>query len=181
MSLLFLNAHEAETVTAYAARIFPGDESEPGAREAGVVDYLDRSLAGFMRDQQPVYREALRELDLYCESRHGLPFAELDEGRQDEVIGESEAVASGRSSDGPVPSMLGRLFALMREHTIQGMFCDPAYGGNRDAVGWKVIGFPGAHWGYTAEQMGRGYDARQIPVMRLADLRALSAKERKDG
>jgi gluconate 2-dehydrogenase gamma chain len=59
----------------------------------------------------------------------------------------------------------------VREHTVEGFFCDPAYGGNRDAVGWRLVGFPGAQWGYTAEQMAPGFDGRTIPIMTLADLR----------
>jgi gluconate 2-dehydrogenase gamma chain len=50
------------------------------------------------------------------------------------------------------------------------MFCDPAYGGNRDGVGWKLIGFPGAQWGYSDEQMKLGFDARTIPIKTLHDL-----------
>jgi len=61
---------------------------------------------------------------------------------------------------------------VVREHTIEGFFCDPVYGGNRDAVGWRLVGFPGAQWGYTAEQMQPGFDATSIPIKTLADLRA---------
>jgi gluconate 2-dehydrogenase gamma chain len=51
------------------------------------------------------------------------------------------------------------------------MFCDPAYGGNRDGAGWRLVGFPGAQWGYRVEQMRRGFDATEIPLSTLADLR----------
>ena len=67
-------------------------------------------------------------------------------------------------------TILARFFAIVREHTIQGMFCDPLYGGNRDFTGWKLIGFPGAQWGYTAEQMREGFDATTIPILSLSDL-----------
>ena len=50
-------------------------------------------------------------------------------------------------------TLLAEFFGAVRLHTIEGMFCDPMYGGNRDCVGWKLIGFPGAQWGYSAEQM----------------------------
>jgi gluconate 2-dehydrogenase gamma chain len=56
------------------------------------------------------------------------------------------------------------------EHTVQGMFCDPAYGGNRDAIGWRLLGFPGAQWSYSTEQRARGFDATSIPIRTLADL-----------
>jgi gluconate 2-dehydrogenase gamma chain len=72
------------------------------------------------------------------------------------------------SSDG---SLLVRLLAVVREHTFEGLFCDPVYGGNRGAVGWRLVGFPGVQWGYTAEQMKEGFDGRTIPVRTLSDLR----------
>jgi gluconate 2-dehydrogenase gamma chain len=68
-------------------------------------------------------------------------------------------------------SVVGRLLTIIREHTVEGYFCDPVYGGNRGAVGWKLVGFPGAHWGYTAEQMAPGFDGRGIPIKTLSDLR----------
>ena len=34
-------------------------------------------------------------------------------------------------------------FGLLCLHTRQGFYADPIYGGNRDRVGWGVIGFPG--------------------------------------
>ena len=41
-------------------------------------------------------------------------------------------------------------FALVRTHTIQGTFCDPAYGGNANFVGWDLIGYPGVRLNVTA-------------------------------
>lgn len=76
-------------------------------------------------------------------------------------------------ADGAVDhGILHRLFAVIREHTVEGYFCDPVYGGNRNAVGWRLVGFPGAQWGYTAEQMKPGFDASAIPIKTLSDLRA---------
>lgn len=184
MTLLFLNRLEAEAVEAVAARIVPGDEGDPGAREAGVATYVDHSLAGFMREQQGFYREALRALDGLCLERHGARFAELGEASQDELLGELDAAAFGAGPSQALAAderlgLLTRLFAMLREHTIQGMFCDPAYGGNRDAVGWKLVGFPGARWGYGEAEMGRGFDARTIPVSTLADLQRSIAEGRR--
>ena len=34
-------------------------------------------------------------------------------------------------------------FSLLRQNTVEGMFCDPMHGGNIDMVGWQLIGFPG--------------------------------------
>lgn len=165
-ALLFFNQAEAATVDAMAGRIVPGDAQDPGAREARAYLYVDRALAGFARELQTFYRHGLREFDDACVARFGgRRFAELEEAEQDEVLGELDALARGGSDDG-----LGQLFAVVREHVVQGWFCDPVYGGNRDGVGWKTVGFPGARWGYSEEQMARGYDARTIPLTTLDDL-----------
>jgi gluconate 2-dehydrogenase gamma chain len=186
MDLIFFNEEEAQTVEAVAARIIPGDATDPGAREAGVVTYIDRSLAGFLRDLQTFYRRALQELDDYSRDRHNSPFRELTEGDQDRVLAELDTVSivetvsreygtdalqdENKEVDESESTLLIRFFSIVREHVLQGMFCDPAYGGNRDTVGWKMVGFPGAQWGYSAEQMKPGFDARQIPVLTLQDL-----------
>ena len=65
----------------------------------------------------------------------------------------------------------GEAVRVIREHTVEGYFCDPVYGGNRGAVGWRLVGFPGAQWGYTAQQMKPGFDATVIPIKTLSDLR----------
>lgn len=170
-ALLFLNEAEAATVDALAAAIVPGDESDPGAREAGVVTYIDRGLAGFFREQQGFYREALRELDRHCAKRYDRRFVQLGLADQNDVLAELDGWAQAGTG------MLGKLFALVREHTVQGMFCDPAYGGNRDGVGWRLVGFPGAQWGYEPEHMARHFDASRIPLSTLADLRARGGAE----
>jgi gluconate 2-dehydrogenase gamma chain len=165
--LHFLNPVEAATLDAMAARIVPGSAEDPGAREAQAVLFIDRSLAGFLRDQQTPYRVGLRRLDAFTRERYGRRFPDLDESQQDEVLTELDRRSRGEDGDG-----LGKLFAVVREHVVQGLFCDPSHGGNRDAVGWRMIGFPGARWGYSARQMARDFDATTIPLRTLADLYA---------
>ena len=165
-ALLFFNPVEAATIDAMAARIIPGDEQDPGGREAQAYRYVDRALAGFARELQTFYRNGLRELDDACDARFGgRRFVELSEAEQDGLLGEMDALAREGSDGG-----LGRLFAVVREHVVQGWFCDPVYGGNHGGVGWRTVGFPGARWGYSAEQMARGYDATTIPLTTLDDL-----------
>lgn len=181
--LVFFNDSEARTVDAIAARIIPGDDDDPGAREAGAVVYIDRALAGAYQQFEKLYRRGLWELEHYCRARHGGPFVELDEERQDEVLHDIDAaterqlptqlqIGAGRREAADLgPGVLAEFFAAVRQHTIEGMFCDPAYGGNRGAVGWRLLGFPGAQWGYSADQMRLGFDATRIPVKTLTDLR----------
>jgi gluconate 2-dehydrogenase gamma chain len=190
VALTFFNDFEARTVEAIAERIVPGDDGVPGATEAGVVYYIDRAVAGFSTPLQRVYRLGLRDLQRYCEARHGRAFAALDAEAQDEIVRRFLGPETGpearapvgeddydfhdqrdRAGEAPSRAVLQRVFAVIREHTFEGLFCDPVYGGNRNAAGWRLVGFPGVHWGYTAEQMKEGFDGRSLPIRTLSDLR----------
>jgi gluconate 2-dehydrogenase gamma chain len=165
-ALIFFSESEAATVDAMAARIIPTDTSGPGAREAGVIDYIDRALSGYYRDLQTFYRRGVRVLDALCHERFGAGFRALGEDQQDAVLASVE-----RWADDETNALLRMFFAVVCRHTIEGLFCDPAYGGNRDLIGWRLVGFPGAQWSYSAEQMRPGFDSRQIPIKTLEDLR----------
>ena len=106
------------------------------------------------------YVEGIEELDLRSRERFDADFADLTEGQQDEVLAaienpaETEALQAAQVSSGyggPVEPALQQtnaeidlgFLALLALHTRQGFYADPIYGGNRDRVGWEVIGFPG--------------------------------------
>jgi len=59
-------------------------------------------------------------------------------------------------------------FNLLLAHTIAGFFADPVYGGNRDMVGWKLIGFPGAQMSYANQISSFGVQFTG-PLKSLAD------------
>ena len=141
--LRFFTATEALIVAAAASRIFPSDDSGPGAREAGVAIYIDRQLAGsYGRDRfrytQPPFEDAPRELgyqgkqtprQLYREGLEGLEdFHLFSAADQDKALKNIESSV---------------FFTLLRQNTIEGMFCDPMHGGNAGMVGWQLVGFPG--------------------------------------
>jgi gluconate 2-dehydrogenase gamma chain len=167
---LFLFLDESNALDALVARIVPGDERDPGAREAGVVTYIDRALAGPYADWGLAYREGLRLLNAYAIEKHGQKFHALSEPEQDAILGALEA--------NEVPGFGGNgsaeFFAMVWAHTIEGLLGDPAYGGNRNGVGWKLIGFPGAQYGYSAEEMRYGADLTTKPLMTLADIGKLT-------
>ena len=83
--LLALSAREALTAEAVFERMFPADESGPGAREIGVVNYLDRALAGAYREHLPVYRNGLALLDSVSQARFGVEIRERHGSGQDEL------------------------------------------------------------------------------------------------
>lgn len=174
--LTFFFLDEADTVDALAARIIPGDAEDPGAREAGVVYYIDRALSGTYSEWQGVYREGIRTLNTYTTERYGGNFFELSETNQDtvmEALANGEVPGFGDSDMGASESF----FTVVWSHTAEGMFSDPIYGGNRGAVGWKLIGFPGAQYGYSADEARYGVDLSNKEILTLGDVRKL-ARER---
>ena len=136
----FLNDDHAATVTAFAERLMPGAPGKPGATDAGVLNYIDLALAGAYADQQDFYRRGLAALDGYCRSAHSAPFVKLSAAKQDEVI---TALEEGKASGFSWPSAQA-FFNTLRTHTMEGLFADPVYGGNKDFAGWRLVGFPGA-------------------------------------
>src|SRR5918999_6528749 len=89
-TLLVLIPYEARTAGAVFERLFPTDESSPGAIDIGVLTYLDRALAGAYRDKAETYRLGLAALDLAARRRWGSPFAYCAAEKQDALIAELE-------------------------------------------------------------------------------------------
>jgi len=120
---------DAAVVDAMAALIIPTDES-PGAREAGVVQFIDRSLSTFAKDQQQLFVTGLADLKVRVRAAHpgADSFVKLDAAQQTALLQELESSKS-------------EFFTAMLAATAAGMFANPEYGGNRDKIGWKLIGF----------------------------------------
>jgi gluconate 2-dehydrogenase gamma chain len=129
--LVFLNAAEAADVDALTAQIVPTDDT-PGAREAGVVYFIDRALATFLAQLAGEYRAHLAEFQTTFRGRHpaAASFAALPSDQQ---------IAYLRTVDTTT------FFETTRLLTLLGMFSTPAYGGNRNGTGWKLIGFEDRH------------------------------------
>ncbi|MEA2905084.1 MAG: gluconate 2-dehydrogenase gamma chain [Alphaproteobacteria bacterium] len=145
----FLNQDDAAAVEAFAERLMPGAPGQPGARDAGVLNYIDLALAGAYADQQDFYRRGLAALEDYCRKAHGKSFVQLGAAQQDEVI---KAVEEGKAAGFTWPSAQA-FFNTLRTHTIEGMFADPVYGGNKDFAGWRLVGFPGAQPAFSQADM----------------------------
>jgi gluconate 2-dehydrogenase gamma chain len=145
----FFNDDDAATLAAFAERLMPGAPGQPGAREANVLNYIDLALAGAYSDQQDFYRRGLSALDAYCRKTHGAPFVTLDAAKQDEVV---SALEQNKANGFTWPTG-SAFFNTVRTHTIEGMFADPVYGGNKDFAGWRLVGFPGAHAAFTPADM----------------------------
>jgi gluconate 2-dehydrogenase gamma chain len=183
---IFFNTEEAGFIEAAVARLIPADDQWPGALEAGVPNYMDKQLAGAWGAGERLYRSGpwrqgtpsqgyqlpftpaeLFRTALVAINRNlaqaGTPFAKMSVDQQDAYLKQIEA--SGKDLGG-VPSDV--FFADLWELTLEGFFSDPVYGGNRDMVAWRMIGFPGAYASYydLVDQHGIKIDR---PPMSLAE------------
>ena len=161
-SYLYLLEPEIRFLEAAVEHLIPTDELGPGARDAGVVVYIDRQLAGSWGTHgrmyrggpwlegtpqqgyqsrftpQEVYRIAIREIDQHCKAAFERNFAQLPGDRQLRLLQQLE------KDEIALPSLSSKFFFdLLWRNTDEGYFADPLYGGNRDKVGWKLLGFPG--------------------------------------
>ena len=168
----FFNYEQATTVAAFSERLMPGAPGKPGARDANVVNYIDLALAGAYADLQDFYRRGLAQLDAYCRATYKQSFTQLDAAKQDEVIG---ALEQGKAGGFTWPSAR-EFFNVVRTHTMEGMFADPIYGGNRDFAGWRLVGFPGAQGNFTAVDLQNKQTFSRAPITGLQSQAALQAK-----
>ena len=146
--MISLSPYEAWTAAAVFERLFPADEGGPGAGEIGVLAYLDRALAGADQGKAETYRLGLAALDLAARRRHAAPFAGCAAAEQDALLADLEHGALPGFGCPPQQAF----FELLRAHLQEGLFADPAHGGNRDKLGWKLLGHPGFWPHNTAEE-----------------------------
>jgi len=179
--LRFLSEEEALIVAAAASRIFPSDETGPGAQEAGVAVYVDRQLAGpWGRDrhrytQEPFDENAPAEFgyqgkatpqEVYRQGLNGLKgFDHLPPAEQDQKLKQIETTL---------------FFSLLRRNTIEGMFCDPMHGGNIGMVGWQLIGFPGprmSNYDDVDKHFGEAFRPRPASLIQVSGHKVLPSED----
>ena len=149
-----LSATEWNTVEAITGRIIPTDH-EPGAIEAHCVNFIDKALLHEDAELEPTYHAGIRGIDAVSNRRFGKEFSELDDDDQDAVLTAISAVTPAAGWPEEEISQQD-FFETVRQHTVIGFLADPKYGGNRDYIGWQIVGYPGhrhARGGFTAAQM----------------------------
>ncbi|AOO55650.1 gluconate 2-dehydrogenase [Raoultella ornithinolytica] len=160
----FFNEREWAFINAAVARLIPADELGPGAREAGVPEFIDRQMntpyatgsiwymqgpfnpdvpkeMGYQLPLVPkqIYNLGIADADEWCQGKYHQPFAGLTPEQQDAALSQFEA---GSAAFKQLPSSL--FFSYLLQNTREGFFSDPIHGGNKGMVGWTLINFPGA-------------------------------------
>jgi len=167
-TLRFLTKWEFEFITAMADTIWPTDDLGPGARAAGVGYYIDGQLSGawgqghrmylngpfftpadsghgwqIPMSPSQVYRAFLPGFDQYVRATYGNVYQALPAATQAQAITDISSNKAVIPLAGSTAFRAGDFFTMFRQNVLEGMLSDPAYGGNRDMVGWKWIGYPG--------------------------------------
>jgi len=146
-----LTAEEAETLESICDCLIPSDENGPGAKEARAVHYIDRSLASNNKDARHNYMVSLAAINDYSRKTRGAPFYQLIRDHQDSILLGVQA----NKVPGCAPSG-SAFFNMLRNHTIDGTFCDPYYGGNQNFVGWDMIRYPGIRLSASETDVAQG-------------------------
>ncbi|MFA7745325.1 gluconate 2-dehydrogenase subunit 3 family protein [Salinicoccus roseus] len=166
----FSRSEDFATLAAATERIYPEDDNGPGAIQLGVPYFIDRQMYGFWGQNSQdysygpfdptsdthgfqaklnrgeVFLAGLRRLQELSMEEHDQAFADLDGGAQDELL------RSFESGDVEIRGVRPEtFFSLLRNATIEGVYSDPAYGGNKDMQGWKMIEYPGPRMGWAED------------------------------
>jgi len=132
----FFTEEEAELVGAICEQIIPSDQ-DPGAQEAGVVNFIDKQLVGFHKRFQPQYRAGLVGTQETSQQMFGRNFASLTWDEQTAVL---KALESGKAAGKTWSTQSsGEFFRMIRDHTMQGFYGSPRHGGNRNYVSYRML------------------------------------------
>jgi gluconate 2-dehydrogenase gamma chain len=177
----FFKPQEALFIEAVVDHMVPKDELTPSGTDIGVATYIDRALAGswgkgdrlYMQGpwqrgtanqgyQLPLapaalYRAGIEGCDAHCRKAFGQPFDRCTAAQKEAFLRE---LSGGKITlQGGLPGRT--FFGMLYQNVMEGMFADPIYGGNRDKIGWKMIGFPGVA-ANNAENIKQYNDGRRF-------------------
>ena len=145
-----LSPGELKTLEAFVDRLVPKDENGPGAVECGAATYIDRALAGALAAEKGTFLEGLAGVDTLARSTHNAAFADLGPEVRDELLTAMDnGTAAGFANARP-------FFNRVRRLTLEGMFSDPYYGGNKNFAGWDLIRYPGPRLAVAPEDQKMG-------------------------
>jgi gluconate 2-dehydrogenase gamma chain len=183
---LFFNSDEAAFIEAAVARLIPKDDMWGGAIEAGVPNYIDKQLGGAWGAGERLYRSGpwvagtpsqgyqlpFTPAELFRTALRAIsqelattPFARMNPEQQDNYL---KGLQAGGRDLGGVPAEV--FFSQLLEATLEGFFSDPVYGGNRNMVSWRMIGFPGAYVSYYDLVDQHGIKINRAPMSLAEDV-----------
>ena len=182
---------EVQFIEALVDHMVPKDELTPSGTDIGIATYIDRALAGswgkgdrlYMQGpwgkgtpnqgyQLPLtpaalYRAAIAGSNVHCRKTFGQSFDRCSAQQKETFL--KDLQAGKINLDGGLPGRV--FFGVLYENVMEGMFADPIYGGNRDKIAWKMLGFPGV-MANNAENVKKYNDGRRFTAnpVSIADM-----------
>jgi gluconate 2-dehydrogenase gamma chain len=153
---------EAAFIVAAVDALIPADELSPSGSDCGVAVFIDRQLGSAWGGGAKMYRAgpfvngkpeqgyqlALTPREFFAA---GIAAAnawtrktwakDFDRLAPADRVTALKAMEEGKAEFENFASRA--FFSQLHAITMAGFFSDPIYGGNRDKIGWKVLGFPG--------------------------------------
>lgn len=167
-ALMYFSPEQFKVVEAACERIFPEDENGPGAKALGAAYFIDHQLAGdwgfnsrdYMQGpffpgeatqgyqgrlkRREIFDIGIQELNNYSNSTQKKRYYELTPEQQDAVL---KAFETNEVKLTTISA--GAFFTMLRASTLEGVYSDPLYGGNKNMDGWKMKNYPGNQMAYT--------------------------------
>lgn len=167
-ALMYFTPEQFRIVEAATERIYPKDDHGPGAKELGVAFFIDHQLAGdwgfnsreYMQapffkgekvqgfqgrlNRRDIFNIALRELNNHSQTVYKKNFTDLKGAEKDAVLKDFEGDKVNITTISP-----SGFFTMLRSATLEGVYSDPLYGGNKNMEGWKMRNYPGSQMAYA--------------------------------
>jgi gluconate 2-dehydrogenase gamma chain len=149
-----LSTDQLRILAAFTDRIIPKDDLGPSASESGVTEYINRSLGDYLAGEKAAFIEGLEQTDAFARRSQDRAFIGLTPEKQDAVL---TAMESGSAEGFPNARAF---FNRARRLTMEGMFGDPYYGGNKNFAGWDLIRYPGPRLATSADDQKMGVEIK---------------------
>src|SRR6266567_5153496 len=170
--LLALTADEAAFFSAAYDTIIPADRLSPSGTDCGLVTYIDRQLAGAWGNGARLYRNGpflparpehgyqlpltpreyfaagIRADNDWSRKTYGEDFDRLPATDREAAL---KTMDAGKAELSEINGK--RFFEMLLQSAMEGFFADPIYGGNRDKVSWRMVGYPGLPATYASKAL----------------------------
>ncbi len=147
-----LSDAQLRLLAAIVDRIIPKDDLGPSASECDVPIYINRALGDYLAGEKPAFIEGLESTDALARRTHNAAFIDLTPEQRDALLMSMD----NATADG-FPNARA-FFNRARRLTMEGMFGDPYYGGNKNFAGWDLIKYPGPRMATTAADQRMGVE-----------------------
>jgi len=155
----FLSDEEGKLLNAVVDQIIPADE-DAGAKDAGVVNYIDKQLVSFYKKHQDNYRVNLLKMQSAALNLHDTKFEAMEWNTQTEFL---ELMEKGSLlSDNWGGAEQRNFFRMVVDHCMQGFYGSPRHGGNDKYVSYRMLDLP--YPDFISQNRYKNMDWRTYPT-----------------